>query len=107
MRVRIDSICGLSVRLIESFATAYKLGGNEPNPFNPTTEIPFSLGLDGWTRLDVFDVSGQRVALLVDGYLAAGIYGVTWDASSQGSGLYYYRLTSGDWSRTGRMLIVK
>jgi len=105
--VRIDSICGLSLRLIEGTAENYSLEQNRPNPFNPTTEISFSLGLDGPTRLAIFDRTGRHVATLVDQRLEAGRYLVTWDASDEPSGMYYYRLDSGDWSRSGVMTLVK
>jgi len=105
--VRIDSICGLSLRLIAVNAENYALDGNRPNPFNPTTEIAFSIGLDGPTRLEIFDDAGRNVATLIDEHLEAGRYIVTWDATEYPSGMYYYRLTSGEWSRSGVMTLKK
>jgi len=105
--IRVDSVCGLNLRLIQLSDATYALEQNVPNPFNPTTEIRFSLGLDGPTRLVIHDALGRAVATLVDGYLQPGEYSVVWDASDQPSGLYYYRLVSGDWSATGRMMLVK
>lgn len=105
--VRIDSICGLNLRLIEISTASFALAPNRPNPFNPTTEISFSIGLDGPTRLEIYDAAGETVATLVDEVLAPGTYAVTWDAGDRPSGLYYYRLTSGTWSRTGVMSLVK
>lgn len=104
---KIDSVCGLNLRLITGGPTAYVLEQNAPNPFNPTTEIRFSLGLDGATTLVIYDVSGREVATLVDQYLQPGEYHVTWDATGFPSGLYYCRLTSGVWSRTNRMVLRK
>lgn len=105
--VRIDSICGLNLRLIELTTASYALDQNHPNPFNPLTDITFSLGLDGETRLEVLDGVGRRVALLLNERLAAGRYTVTWDAAQHPSGLYYYRLLSGDWTMTRGMMVVK
>ncbi len=105
--IRVDSICGLNQRLIEIGDATYALEGNRPNPFNPATEIRFSVGLDGDTRLTVYDPQGGEVAVLVDQRLEPGAYSVTWDASGYPSGLYYYRLVSGEWSGTGSMLLVK
>jgi len=105
--VRIDSLCGLSLWLIEVGAEGYTLDGNRPNPFNPTTEIAFSIGLDGPTRLEIFDAAGRSVAMPIDEHLEPGRYIVTWDASRYPSGIYYYRLTSGAWSRTGIMTLMK
>lgn len=107
--VGVDSVCGLPYRLIEIALTKYALGEVLPNPsYGPgRIAIPFSLALDGPARLEIFDARGENVALLVNSYLDAGTYGVDWDASRVGSGLYYYRLTAGDWTQTKRVTIVK
>jgi len=106
-RVTLDSLCGLRWRLIELSGVSYALEGNRPNPFNPVTEIEFTLGLDGETRLSVYDESGREVARLVDEYLGVGRYRVVWDASGYASGVYRYRLTSGPWSAAGEMVLRK
>jgi hypothetical protein len=104
----LDSVCGLNFRLISAFAgSTYALQQNSPNPFNPTTDINFSLGLDGATSVRVFDANGQQVALLVNSYLKPGKYTVTWDASTMPSGVYYVRVESGAWSRTQTMMLQK
>jgi len=105
--VTLNPICGIGMRFIEATSESYALQENRPNPFNPTTEIRFSLGLDGPTRLEVHDAVGRLVAVLVDDHLAAGRYSVTWDATDVPSGLYYYRLVSGTWSKSGVMTLVK
>lgn len=105
--LRLDSLCGLSLRLIEGGPADYALDQNHPNPFNPTTELHFSIGLDGRTELEILDVSGRMVARLVDQYLQPGEYSVTWDATGFPSGLYYYRLRSGHWTKTRQMMLVK
>ncbi len=104
---RIDSVCGLNQRLIVGGLAEYSLAQNNPNPFNPTTQLAFSLGLDGWTILTIHDAQGREVAKLVDQYLQPGEYSITWDASGHPSGLYYYRVSSGVWSKTGRMILRK
>jgi hypothetical protein len=106
-RIALDSICGMSLRLIELSTSSYALDGNRPNPFNPTTEISFSLGLDGPTSLVIYDGDGRDVAHLVDGYLAAGRYSIIWDAGSFPSGAYRYALRSGEWMRDGVMVLAK
>jgi hypothetical protein len=103
----LDSICGMSFRLVDASATTYKLKQNAPNPFNPTTTIQFAVGLDARTTLTIYDASGRRVATLVDAFLQPGEYSVQWDASAQPSGLYYYRLNSSMWSRTNTMILQK
>lgn len=105
--VSIDSVCGLNQRLITLNPTDYALQPNVPNPFNPATEIQFSLGLDGPTQLTILDVAGREVATLINQHLQAGEYSLVWNAAAYPSGLYYYRLTSGHWSKTNRMVLVK
>jgi hypothetical protein len=105
--LKLDSLCGLSYRLIEFSANKYSLSQNDPNPFNPSTRIAFSLAFDGPVRLEVFDATGNRVAVLVEESMAAGSYEAVWDAGNAASGVYYYRLTSGGWSATRRMVVVK
>ncbi len=99
-------LCGLQERLIESSGSKYNLT-NKPNPFNPSTQIEFTLGLDGPTALVVYDVNGQLVEQLVSEYLDAGAYSIIWDASDYPSGLYYCRMTSGHWSAVREMVVVK
>ena len=91
--------------------TRFGLGQNYPNPFNPGTVIPYQLAADGYVRLEVFNLLGQRVAMLVEGELAAGSYTAQWDArdaSGYGvaAGVYVYRLTAGDATATRRMVLV-
>ncbi|MDB5036163.1 MAG: hypothetical protein JWQ98_3404 [Chlorobi bacterium] len=105
--VHIDSICGLSQRLIEPITGAYALKQNSPNPFSPATTIIFSLGLDGPTTLTVTNERGNAVATLIDGYMKPGTYSVVWDASAMPSGIYYYRLASGDWMETKVMMVMR
>lgn len=105
--IRLDSMCGLSLRLIEGGPVDYALDQNHPNPFNPTTELQFSLGLDGATELDILDITGKTVARLINEHLQSGAYSVTWDAANFPSGLYYYRLRSGHWTKTRQMMLVK
>ncbi len=75
----VDSVCGLSFRLIESTLTKYVAPVAYPNPASDRMQFAFGLGLDGRAVLEVFDVQGRRVGLLVDGELASGQYSVEWD----------------------------
>ena len=80
---------------------------NYPNPFNPTTEIHFSLPSAANVRLDIYNIVGQKVATLADGAFGAGDHNVTWDASGYASGVYFYRLTTDDFAVTRKMLLLK
>lgn len=105
--VTVDSVCGINLRLIEAMGTTYTLDQNHPNPFNPSTDINFSLGLDGPTKLTVYDANGKLVATLIDAIMQPGTYRVTWNAAGFPSGLYYYRLESGMWTKTNTMMLRK
>jgi hypothetical protein len=87
--------------------TVYELGQNYPNPFNPSTVINFSLPESGMVTLKVFDILGQEVAELVNEVKQAGIYTVSFDASNMTTGLYIYRIESGSFRATKKMMLVK
>ena len=88
-------------------ANTYSLSQNFPNPFNPTTTIKFSLPKDGLVKLVVYDVLGKEVATLVNDEQTKGNYQVTFNASKLTSGVYFYKITSGDFSDVKKMLLVK
>ncbi len=85
----------------------FKLAQNYPNPFNPGTVIGFQLATVSQTTLKVYDVLGKEVAVLVNDKLAAGEYEVTFDGSTLAGGMYFYRLTAGEFSNTKKLLLIK
>ncbi|MEW6510382.1 MAG: T9SS type A sorting domain-containing protein [Bacteroidota bacterium] len=86
---------------------AFVLSQNYPNPFNPFTTIRYQLPLPGYVRLKVFDILGREVATLVDGMKTPGEHSITWDASSAASGSYVYRLQSGAFVESKRLVVLK
>ena len=89
----------------------FALGPNYPNPFNPSTIIPYQLAASSAVRLEVFNLLGQRIATLVDGELPVGFHTATWTATDAagravGAGVYIYRMTVGAASQTGRMVLL-
>ena len=85
-----------------------RLHQNYPNPFNPATTIRFELAVSAQnTRLEVYDVLGRRVAVLVDGMLPLGAYSVSFDGSGLASGMYLYRLESEGKVLQRKMMLVK
>jgi len=80
---------------------------NQPNPFNPMTELRFTLPRSGHVRLTIYDARGRVTATLVDGTLGAGVHRLTWDASRAASGVYFSRLEAGGETRTGKMILLK
>jgi hypothetical protein len=93
-------------------ASVASLGQNYPNPFNPSTTIPFSLERSAHVVLEIFDVTGVRVALLIDEFRPAGQYEPEWDGRSAGSsplpsGLYFARLRAGGYVQYQKMVLLK
>ena len=85
----------------------YSLSQNYPNPFNPTTKIEFDIVKSGYTSLKVFNTAGQEVSKLVEQNLQPGTYEVSFDGGNLSSGIYFYTLSSGDFTETKRMVLVK
>jgi hypothetical protein len=85
----------------------YSLGQNYPNPFNPVTSIPYSLREAGVAKLIVYNVLGQKVATLVHQSQDAGQYHAVLDATKLGSGVYFYRLEAGPFTKTMKMVLLK
>lgn len=83
------------------------LNQNYPNPFNPTTNIIFDLPNSGFATLEVFNMIGQRVSVLVNENLGAGQYTATFDASNLSSGVYIYRLQMGNEVLMRKMTLIK
>jgi photosystem II stability/assembly factor-like uncharacterized protein len=85
----------------------YSLKQNYPNPFNPTTNIKFDITKSENVKLIVFDALGREVFTLVNEQLSPGTYETSWDASKYSSGVYFYRITAGEYSETKRMTLIK
>lgn len=86
---------------------AFVISQNFPNPFNPSTSIQYYIPKAGSVRLEVFDVQGQVVDLLVDGYLPAGDHLQVWNSGRRASGTYFYRLSFAGVSKTKSMVLIK
>ena len=90
----------------------FTLYQNFPNPFNASTSIRFEVPRSGNITLAVYNMIGQKTAVLADGYYRAGIYQIEWDGrDSRGrevaSGVYFYGLTADDTSRFNKMILLK
>ncbi len=86
---------------------AFRLGLNRPNPFNPSTLIPFSLSSPAHVVLEIIDILGQRVAVLADGELPEGDHEAVFDGTRLGSGVYFSRLRAGSSVESRKMLLLK
>ncbi len=104
-----DSIKGVITNAVgvQEAPAAFAVDQNVPNPFNPTTTITFSLAQAGDVTVDVFNVAGQKVDTLVDGYMDAGQHSAVWDASGFSAGVYFYTVKSAGFSQTMKMTLVK
>ena len=123
-------VCGIPIGITPisgEIPKQFSLSQNYPNPFNPATKLQFSIplsrGVDAegepapysgsvirggvLTNLIIYDVLGKEVTILVNEYLQAGVYEVNFNASHLSSGLYFYRMTSGNYIETKKMLLVK
>jgi hypothetical protein len=103
---------GVSSERAPELVKNYRLDQNYPNPFNPTTSIEFQVGRATSVKIEVFNILGERVAKLVDGKHAAGIHSIEWDARDAsgklvGNGVYFYKITTPEFSQTRKMLLVK
>ena len=85
----------------------FGLAQNYPNPFNPSTTLVYSLEKPGHARLEVFDMSGRRVATLVDEDTSAGRHEIMWRPAELASGIYFSRLTVGSETDTKRVTLLK
>jgi hypothetical protein len=87
--------------------TVFALGQNYPNPFNPVTRISYDLPKQSVVRVSVFTALGQEVATIVDETREPGYHSVMFDASALPNGIYFYRMTSGSFTDTKKMLLIK
>jgi photosystem II stability/assembly factor-like uncharacterized protein len=104
------SMSPLGITPVNEIPVNYGLMQNFPNPFNPVTTIRYSIPASSRAErvsLVVFDVTGKLAAVLVQTEQNPGVYEVSFDAGNLSSGVYFYRLTSGTFSETRKMLLVK
>ena len=92
--------------------SSFKLYSNYPNPFNPNTEIGYSIPEDTFVSITIYDVQGRSVKSLVNQNQDAGIYLTNWNAKNeQGvlvpAGMYYYTIRAGDFTQTKKMILLK
>jgi hypothetical protein len=85
----------------------YKLEQNYPNPFNPVTSIKYEIPKTGFVTLKIFNALGMELTTLVNETKQQGSYEVTWDASNFPSGVYFYELSTGEFSERKKMVLIK
>ncbi len=105
------TICGspnsVDLEVGEKIPREFSLEQNFPNPFNPTTKISWQSPVSSHQTLKVYDVLGNELTVLVNQFLEAGSYSIVFDASSLTSGIYIYRIQSGSFVQTKKMILLK
>lgn len=91
----------------KTIPAVYSLSQNYPNPFNPSTNIKFSIPKDGEASLKIYDIVGSEVATYLEGFIKAGEYNAVIDGANWPSGVYFYRLTTSEFTDTKKMTLVK
>ncbi|MEW6506106.1 MAG: T9SS type A sorting domain-containing protein [Bacteroidota bacterium] len=91
----------------QEFPTTYNLFQNYPNPFNPTTRIKYSIPNSEKVLLKVYDVLGREVETLLNKYETAGTHEIEFNGINLTSGLYFYKITSGNYSETRKMILLR
>ena len=87
--------------------TEFNLSQNYPNPFNPATTINYALAEPGHVRMEIYDILGRRLAVLIDEQKEAGYHSLIWQASNVPTGVYFYRIKTGDFEKTRKMMLLK
>jgi hypothetical protein len=88
-------------------SVSYNLMQNYPNPFNPSTTISFTLPAAGYAEVKIYNSAGEEIKTLVSDYLGSGNHSVDFNASSLASGVYYYKLITGNFVSVKKMILVK
>ena len=107
INVTVSPVTGIADTLANAIPREYVLFQNYPNPFNPVTHIRFGLPKASRVRIEVFNILGQQVAILLDGRKPAGYHEVVWDAKEMSSGLYVYRIQASDFVQTRKMILMR
>jgi len=91
----------------QKLPTHFSLNQNYPNPFNPTTKIKYSVAQNSNVSLKVYNLLGQEVTTLFEGFQHTGNYIVTFDGGKLSSGIYLYRLRAGNFTETKKLILMK
>jgi hypothetical protein len=98
---------GAGVKEEGGIPTEFSVSQNYPNPFNPTTRIEFALPKRGRTKIVLYDLLGREIQTLTNKELEAGYNETTVDADNLPTGVYFYRIQSGDFIQTRKMILLK
>ena len=97
----------IGIQQTSTIVKDFSLGQNYPNPFNPSTKIYFSIPKSDFVSLKIYDMLGREVSVLVNENLTAGEYEASFDANGLSSGMYYYKIQSGEYTSVKKMALLK
>jgi hypothetical protein len=101
------NVTGIDEELIGLNPKTFELSSNYPNPFNPSTKIRYAISQTAFTTIKVYSILGEEVAALINEIKTPGIYEINFDGTELTSGTYFYKLESGNFSQTKKMIILK
>jgi hypothetical protein len=107
LRYKTDAVWIAQAVQVKELPKEFSLSQNYPNPFNPSTVIRYALPNEAMVSLEVFNILGQRVALPVNEQQKAGNHEVVFQNSTLGSGVYFYRLTTGEFTATKKLVLIR
>ena len=87
--------------------SSYQLNDVYPNPFNPSTQVSFTMPISGYVGLYVYNLKGDQVDTIYEGYQQNGNHSYTWDASSLSSGMYYIRMVTNNSTMSVKAMLLK
>jgi hypothetical protein len=91
----------------EEIPTKYSMSQNYPNPFNPTTKIKFALPKPALTKITIYDLLGREIQTLINKKIEAGYHEINFDVHNLPGGVYFYKIQSGDFIQSKKMIIMK
>jgi hypothetical protein len=90
-----------------SLPTQFRIHQNYPNPFNARTKIKFELPASSQVTIEIYDLLGRKIETLSNAQYEAGYHDITWNADGHPSGLYFYIMRAGDYSKVSKMMLIK
>jgi hypothetical protein len=107
IRAYASIVTGINKENAEIAPAAYSLSQNFPNPFNPSTNIRFDLARDGFVSLKVYDILGNEIKTLVNGFKSKGKYNIVFNATGLPSGVYFYKLKTDGYTSVKKLMLLK
>ncbi len=108
LTVHVNAQTGVAVTSVDKTSLIdYSLYQNYPNPFNPITKIQYEIPVENKVTIKIFDILGREVTTLLEKFMKPGIYEVSWNAKNNVSGVYFYKIKSGDFTSVKKMIVLK